>query len=429
MFTRITPPVPDQTIRASQPMPPRSRRAGITRWSKRVAAVAVLVTGAGALTTNAGYVTSDNAVITTHLVSLRSPIEGIVRVRDGLQGEAVHTGDFLARIENPLVDDREVGTTRARLDRLHADLASANRERTELAAFLDMLLTRSDRHQSAKVMQLGLQTNRLDRDRTAKQAQLEQLVRDMQRKQSLVGVVARADIEQAETAVRIAADQVRSLDEQITAAASEYQSAADGVSIEQNGGADVTYSEQRADEVRVRLADLDRIIAGLTAEDAENTARLASETSMAERQRLAVMAVPSDGMIWRLGAAPGERVAAGDLIAQIVDCGSAVLVVAVPQEDVPDIDSASPVSFRLAGEQQDRSGHVLSITGDTAVRADAGLAAIPAPVTRPVASVLVSVPPSADREGACLVGRTARVRLPARRGRWLSWLLPRFGLP
>jgi multidrug resistance efflux pump len=429
MFTRITPPVPDQTIRASQPMPPRSRRAGITRWSKRVAAVAVLVTGAGALTTNAGYVTSDNAVITTHLVSLRSPIEGIVRVRGGLQGEAVHTGDFLARIENPLVDDREVGTTRARLDRLHADLASANRERTELAAFLDMLLTRSDRHQSAKVMQLGLQTNRLDRDRTAKQAQLEQLVRDMQRKQSLVGVVARADIEQAETAVRIAADQVRSLDEQITAAASEYQSAADGVSIEQNGGADVTYSEQRADEVRVRLADLDRIIAGLTAEDAENTARLASETSMAERQRLAVMAVPSDGMIWRLGAAPGERVAAGDLIAQIVDCGSAVLVVAVPQEDVPDIDSASPVSFRLAGEQQDRSGHVLSITGDTAVRADAGLAAIPAPVTRPVASVLVSVPPSADREGACLVGRTARVRLPARRGRWLSWLLPRFGLP
>lgn len=429
MFTRITPPVPDQTIRASQPMPPRSRRAGITRWSKRVAAVAVLVTGAGALTTNAGYVTSDNAVITTHLVSLRSPIEGIVRVRGGLQGEAVHSGDFLARIENALVDDREVGTTRARLDRLHADLASANRERTELAAFLDMLLTRSDRHQSAKVTQLGLQTSRLDRDRTAKQAQLEQLVRDMQRKQALVGVVARADIEQAETAVRIAADQVRSLDEQITAAASEYQSAADGVSIEQNGGADVTYSEQRADEVRVRLADLDRSIAGLTAEDAENTARLASETSMAERQRLAVMAVPSDGMIWRLGAAPGERVAAGDLIAQIVDCGSAVLVVAVPQEDVPDIDSASPVSFRLAGEQQDRSGHVLSITGDTAVRADAGLAAIPAPVTRPVASVLVSVPPSADREGACLVGRTARVRLPARRGRWLSWLLPRFGLP
>jgi multidrug resistance efflux pump len=429
MFARITPPVPDETIRASQPMPPPSRRGGIIRWSKRAAAVAVLVTGAGALTTNAGYVTSDNAVITTHLVSLRSPIEGIVRVRGGLQGEAVHTGDFLARIENPLADDREVGTTRARLDRLHADLASANRERTELAAFLDMLLTRSDRHQSAKVMQLGLQTNRLDRDRTAKQAQLEQLVRDMQRKQSLVGVVARADIEQAETAVRIAADQVRSLDEQITAAASEYQSAADGVSIEQNGGADVTYSEQRADEVRVRLADLDRIIAGLTAEDAENTARLASETSMAERQRLAVMAVPSDGMIWRLGAAPGERVAAGDLIAQIVDCGSAVLVVAVPQEDVPDIDSASPVSFRLAGEQQDRSGHVLSITGDTAVRADAGLAAIPAPVTRPVASVLVSVPPSADREGACLVGRTARVRLPARRGRWLSWLLPRFGLP
>jgi hypothetical protein len=128
-------------------------------------------------------------------------------------------------------------------------------------------------------------------------------------------------------------------------------------------------------------------------------------------------------MIWRLGAAPGERVAPGDLLAQLVDCGAAFLAVAVSQDRLPDIDLTSLATFRLAGEQQDRTGPVIAITGEAAVRGDSSLATVPAAATKPVASVLVAVPPSPNRLGACLVGRTARVLLPASGGGWLDWAM------
>jgi hypothetical protein len=136
----------------------------------------------------------------------------------------------------------------------------------------------------------------------------------------------------------------------------------------------------------------------------------------------AIISVPSPGMIWRVGAAPGERVSPGDLLAQIVDCGAALLAVSVPQDQLPEIDLGSGVAtFRLAGELQDRTGHIIAITGEAAVRGDAALATVPVAGTKPVATVLVAVQPSPNRLGSCLVGRTARVLLPASGGGWLDW--------
>jgi hypothetical protein len=55
------------------------------------------------------------------------------------------------------------------------------------------------------------------------------------------------------------------------------------------------------------------------------------------------------------------------------------------------------------------------------VRGDAALATVPVAGTTPVASVLVAVPASPSQLGACLVGRTARVLLPASGGGWADW--------
>src|SRR6202012_3262605 len=106
-----------------------------------------------------------------------------------------------------------------------------------------------------------------------------------------------------------------------------------------------------------------------------------------------------------LGAGPGERVAPGDLLAQTVDCATAYLAVDVPQNRVTDIDLSAPVRFRLSGEQQDRDGPITAITGEAALHGDGATAMAPATGTRPVASVIVAVPPSAHQAGSCLGGR------------------------
>ena len=245
----------------------------------------------------------------------------------------------------------------------------------------------------------------------------------MRRKVALRGTVSESDIETAETAVRVATQQVASFDQQINATQAEVQSTEAGVLTETNSGSDVAYSEQRADELRVRLADLARTIGTIRAASAEAEDQLAAETETLQRARAATISAPSPGMIWRLGAARGERVAPGDLLAQVVDCNAAFLAVAVPQDRLPDIDLKNVATFRLAGEYRDRTGPILAVTGEAAVRGDASLATVPAVSTRPVASVLVAVPPSPNKLGACLVGRTARVLLPASGGGWLDWAM------
>jgi multidrug resistance efflux pump len=419
-----TPPAPN--VKPPQPQPAARSRLG--RLGKCLTAVALLSIGGAALLTNASYITSDNAVVTAHVVSLRTPIEGFVATSAAAVGNPVAAGSVLAGITNPRADDRQVKAMRARLVRLRADLDATEQEHAKLTSMLGDLTDRAARHRVAKLVQLALDLARISRDRAARQQQLDQLVRDMRRKVALRGTLSESVIETAETAVRVAAQQVASFDQQINVAQAEAKSTEAGVLIEANSGNDVAYSEQRADELRVRLVELARTISTMRAASAETEDQLAAETATLERAQAATISVPSPGMIWRLGAAPGERVAPGDLLAQIVDCGAAFLAVAVPQDRLPDIDLKDVATFRLAGEQQDRTGPIIAITGEAAVRGDASLATVPAAGTKPVASVLVAVPPSSNKLGACLVGRTARVLLPASGGDWLDWAMRRLPL-
>jgi multidrug resistance efflux pump len=420
MFTRPQPPLPDLTAGISVAAPLRVRRLAWLTLLKRATLLGLLALGAMVFLANAAYVTSDNAVVTAHVVSLRSPIEGIVQTRIGTVGAPVAAGVRLAEVVNPLADERPVADLRLTVARLTADLTAMRQLRGQMVAILAELSDRVARHREAKRRQLAFDAGRAERDRSAKADALRQLVRDMDRKVALTGTVSTSDIEQATTAVRVAAEQLASLDQQAGAAAAAEQAAAQGVLVEANGGNDVAYSEQRADEVRLRLADLDRSIAAAEADLAQASGRMQVEAAAYDRHRTAILTVPSTGMIWRLGAGAGERVAPGDILAQTVDCGAAYLAVDVAQDRVADIDLTAPATFQLAGEHQDRSGRITAIMGTPAISGDTATAVAPAAGTRPVVSVVIAVPPSPNELGACLVGRTARVRLQATRAGWLS---------
>ncbi len=428
MFTRPQPPLPDLTAGISVAAPVRPRRTLWLRLLKRGLALMLLALGGSAFVAASGFVTSDNAVVTAHVVSLRAPIEGIVQTRIGAVGAPVATGLLLAEIINPLADERAVTQLRLTISRLNADLAAMRQQHDQMQAILADLTERAERHRAAKMQQLAFESGRAARDRSAKADALQQLIRDMNRKIALQGTVSESDIEQATTAVRVAADQLASLEQQAAAAQSAEEFAAQGVLVEANSSNDVAYSEQRADEVRLRLVEIDRGIATTDAEMFEARGRLRVETERYERLHAATLTVPSAGMIWRLGAAPGERVAPGDVLAQTVDCGAAYLAVDVPQDRVTDIDLKAPAIFRLAGEVTDRTGQITAIAGASAVSGDGATAATPAIANHPVATVIIVVPPSANELGACLVGRTARVQLRATGNTWLAGIRRRLPL-
>jgi multidrug resistance efflux pump len=187
-----------------------------------------------------------------------------------------------------------------------------------------------------------------------------------------------------------------------------------GVFLE-GGSNDVAYSAQRADEVAIRIAETERAIASFTAAAAEARARLQAEEHRVALLREAELVAPSGGMIWKLGASDGERLAVGDMGAQIVDCRSAFILAAVPQDRFSDVEINGIAKFRLSGEKTDRTGRVVSVTGDASVAADRNLAAAPLVEHGASATAIARIEFEApsNTKGACLVGRTARVLLPA----------------
>ncbi len=152
------------------------------------------------------------------------------------------------------------------------------------------------------------------------------------------------------------------------------------------------YLEQRADEVALRRAGLLR----------QQAAALPAE---------AELAAGGTWQLWRILAAPGQRVARDAPVADFVACGEAELLAVLAQREVPQVSPGQPVSVRLHGELAYRPGTVLGWLPEGMAQEGGGLAALP-PRPRDPSRVLRIALDGAATE--CAIGRSARVVFDAR---------------
>jgi multidrug resistance efflux pump len=121
------------------------------------------------------------------------------------------------------------------------------------------------------------------------------------------------------------------------------------------------------------------------------------------------LASPVSGMLWKLEALNGERVATGDSVAQMVECDQSFVLAEVPQDRLPEIALGAPVRLRLSGDNQDLYGKVTNISGGDPIQDDhSKLAAFPPQDPREHRAMLhISLDPK--RADSCAIGRSARV--------------------
>jgi hypothetical protein len=154
----------------------------------------------------------------------------------------------------------------------------------------------------------------------------------------------------------------------------------------------------------------------------------------AEHQRIdllrsADIVAPSAGMIWKLGAANGEHLGTGDMAADIVDCNAPFVLAALPQDRFSDVEAGGLAQFRLSGERTERTGTVLSVTGHGDLTHGDHYAVLPLDEPSTVIAT-IAMPRSEDgtersSQQECLIGRSARVLLPASGGGFIDQILRR----
>jgi multidrug resistance efflux pump len=396
-------------------------------------AIAVVVLGAGVVATLSGHgmIASNNAVISTNLVSLRTPVEGTVSGLPTRAGSMIARGALIAHVENPRVNDEHLVDLRERQIRIEADLKGARANRTALLNLQDELVHRDAIHTKMNSERLSDLVEEAEKTMASLTIKQEQAQNDVDRRLPLEasGIVAKAEMHRLRSTLDAARQDAAAQAARLAALRTEAEAAAQGVLAGTTGGTDKSYSAQRADEIEIELSSLDKTIASLTAEAVETKSRLAAEQRRIDLLRVADIVAPSAGMIWKLGAADGERLAAGDMAADIVDCNAPFLLAAIPQDRFSDIEVGGLAKFRLSGERTERTGTVVSVTGHGDLAQGGHYAVMP--LDEPSSVIATIAMPhqetSAQENTAqeCLIGRSARVLLPATGGGFIDQILRR----
>jgi multidrug resistance efflux pump len=305
---------------------------------------------------------------------------------------------------------------RAQHARAGAELAAAEETRDRLLELAGELALRGSAHQEVSGAWYASQIIEVEQRLQAGEARrrLTQLELDRKSRLQAAGFTATADLDRARLEHDLATREAQALGARQAMLRTQAEGVQRGIFVD-SGQTGAAYTAQRQDEIALRLVDLGRSIASLRAEAQGSAERLATEERRAAQQRLAELPSPADGLLWRRHAQDGERVAPGDLLAEVTDCSAAFVLAAVPQDRAARIQPGAPARLRLAGERGERPGRVVAVLGESAMTREHHLAALPTRGQGSQTLLRVALPP-APPGFPCLVGRSVRLLLPAEGG-------------
>jgi multidrug resistance efflux pump len=400
-------------------------KPGSKRPLKIAVALGLLGAGLYAMLDDQFSLSTETAVVSAYTVGLRSPIGGHVAGLRHAPGEEVAAGTLLAVVEDDRADQQRLIDLRALRDRARSELTAAETARETFRAVAADLTARAGTHKEVALAWYASQLAEAQRSLAGAQAKLLRDRQILDRKRQLVtsGFGTRADFEAAQGDHDVSLRTLEAQRQRIATLQTQRDGVRRGVFVE-SGHIGFNYAQQRQDEVTMRLADLERSIVSLRADVSAAEARLAGEQQHSAQQAMAELPSPSGGMVWRVLAQEGERVAAGDTVAEVMDCGAAFVLAVVPQDRAADVQVGGIARFRLSGESRERSGRVQAVLGEGSVASERNLAAMPARLPHGGALVRVALSPPAPGETAsCPVGRSARLLLPTGDSSFLGRML------
>ena len=359
------------------------------------------------------FTLSSQAIINARVISLTAPIDGRVAQAPPPEGSMVQSGSRLLTLENSTVD-------RGRLDELKAARTRADGERvaTEtLAKSLRELLVRLDRqfsgYRGASVSRLNLVAGERQADIESARAALVEAQRDLERKRALhaKGYASEAAKIQSEQAVARARAELKRSQLAATRAREEVDGAQRGVFVSQDHN-DVPYSQQRTDEIRVRLAEVEASLAVFAARIAQLDEQLVSETRRIAALSAAEVAAPASGVVWRPLVVAGSSVARDAELLTLIDCSELYVTATFGAGRFDELRYGQAAEVKVLNSETRLKGTVVEVRAVSRSDLKERFAALlPALGEREVMAVIrLDQPGPMAAEKYCSVGRRVEVR-------------------
>lgn len=376
---------------------------------------ALLVTAGAVYGPELLYTTSSDAIINARTAVLTAPIEGKITAGPPREGTAVRNGEALLSIVNPTVDNSRLNALLAEQDRTNAKLNSLKNLTATLQAQLSSMRTQAERYQTATVSRLESILKESKAAAAAARADATAATLDYQRVRSIEtsGALSASDIDQSRQRSERTTAEMNKAEAVVARTTVELRAAREGVYVYQDRN-NVTYSEQHAEEIAVRLAELDGQRAELEAQAADLWGQIDLENVRVNHLSRAEIASPLDGIVWRPVAVSGMHVPRDSELLTVIDCSEIYVTAAFAGRKFESVHPGDQATIKVEGSSETFTGVVIDVRAGESSEPSKRIA-VPLPVKpdhRVIAVLRIADDLSPrDRANYCGVGRKAEVRL------------------
>ncbi|WP_323795505.1 HlyD family secretion protein [Nisaea sp.] len=375
--------------------------------------VAIIGAAAFGMSPSVFVIPSIDAVVNAEITVVSSMSEGTVKGGPPAVGTRVRKGSQLAETYNNRQDQSFMGELRTEKVALTERIDALDRQENALRDTADELAARVSAYGDFTLKHLSRRLAEAEADREAIAAERQHAGRELDRQKTLLSkdATSKAKFENAEFKVKqldARLSQKNAIIERLNVRRQSVQQ----TTFLSEGQNDVPYSQQRLDEIRLRLFDLEARRSEYTIRVREIERQFETETKRLAATRLTRLYSPVDGIVWKRFVKPGNEVVTGIELLEIVDCANAFLDVSLEEESFSRIRIGDEAEVRLVGANAPFSARVLALRGAGAITEDRLLAARPQMRGPREFQAILSFDPQqhgAGPQNFCLIGRSAEV--------------------
>jgi biotin carboxyl carrier protein len=354
--------------------------------------------------------TSVEAVVNAQLVTLRSPIDGVVssELRNLALGADIEQGIQMLRITNTRADRGRMDDLRRLVERSEAEEAVLIKRIENVGQMQAEFIGQTHLFQKGRIRQLvaRIEESRSTLGAATQRQQETSAVLERARSLDTKGFQPKALLDKAQRDNEIAVQDARSIEHRIQGIEVELEAARDGTFLGDSYN-DRPRSAQRADEMKQLVFDLTAQLAERQSGLPQLRNDLIVEQTRQDVNAGAIVTAPAGGKIWELLTAGGEQVQRGQELVRVLDCKAAVVTAVVSEAVYNRLQVGTVANFRFRDSEQAMAGRIVNLTG--VASAPANFAIAPSSLNRESYRVVVSVPDLVKSGQSCSLGRTGQV--------------------
>lgn len=334
------------------------------KTSKRALGIGIVLIAAVVLIPALASFQSINAIVNTHYVTIKSPIEGALDGFAKMPGQPIEQGEELLMISNTRFKESAVNEMEVEQKTLTERSLGLQQHLKNLQQMQKDLQKRVAVHRTHEFLRLEEQLAQAQSEKKAQESLIREQKLIAQRNELLVkdNFISPAQNEAAQYALEVTQSRLDIFKARIRLLETEKQAVQSFVYLGE-GRNDVPYTQQRLDDVRLQITE----VAARLRENEQRSADVQLQINK-ERQSMAVsrevrIHSPNKGVLWRKFGNNGTEVVIGTDLAHVITCDNLFLDVAVPESSLDSFEMGKAVQYRLIGSTQWLTGQIHAVTG------------------------------------------------------------------